>query len=136
MEPNDATVLENADTLTVVPRGDVVACEDGSGIDTLVGTMPKGQFYKLGRNAMSESELAGAVFSPDESTLFMNLPTKASRWRLRGRGKKHRIGLRRPGTSDCGPGPEVIPCGGRPHWEHRDRVLPGGRCLYSSSSNR
>lgn len=73
MEPNDTTVLENADTLTVAPWGGVIVCEDGSGIDTLVGTMPKGQFYKLGRKAMSDSEPAGAVFSPDGSTLFMNI---------------------------------------------------------------
>jgi len=73
VEPNDTTVLENADTLTVAPWGDVIACEDGSDTDTLVGITPEGQFYKLGRNAMSDSELAGAVFSPDGSTLFMNI---------------------------------------------------------------
>jgi len=73
VEPNDTTVLENADNLTVAPWGDVVACEDGAGTDTLVGITPEGQFYKLGRNAMSGSELAGAVFSPDGSTLFMNI---------------------------------------------------------------
>jgi hypothetical protein len=73
VEPNDTTVLENADNLTVAPWGDVIACEDGSGTDTLVGITPEGQFYKLGRNARSNSELAGAVFSPDGSTLFMNV---------------------------------------------------------------
>ncbi|PSQ86704.1 MAG: phosphatase [Bacteroidetes bacterium QS_3_64_15] len=73
VEPNDTTVLENADNLTVAPWGDVIACEDGSGTDTLVGITPEGQFYKLGRNAMGDSELAGAVFSPDGSTLFMNI---------------------------------------------------------------
>ena len=73
VEPNDTTVLENADNLTVASWGDVIACEDGSGTDTLVGITPEGQFYKLGRNAMSDSELAGAVFSPDGSTLFMNI---------------------------------------------------------------
>jgi len=73
VEPNDTAVLENADNLTVAPWGDVIACEDGSGTDTLVGITPEGRFYKLGRNAMSDSELAGAVFSPDGSTLFMNI---------------------------------------------------------------
>jgi hypothetical protein len=73
VEPNDTTVLENADNLTVAPWGDVIACEDGPGTDTLVGITPEGRFYKLGRNAMSHSELAGAVFSPDGSTLFMNI---------------------------------------------------------------
>jgi len=73
VEPNDTAVLENADNLTVAPWGDVIACEDGPGTDTLVGITSEGQFYKLGRNAMSNSELAGAVFSPDGSTLFMNI---------------------------------------------------------------
>ena len=73
VEPNDTTVLENADNLTVTPWGDVIACEDGSGDQYLVGITPKGKFYKLGRNAISESEFAGAVFSPDGSTLFVNI---------------------------------------------------------------
>ena len=73
VEPNDTTMLENADNLTVAPWGDVIACEDGPSTDRLVGITPEGQFYELGRNAMSDSELAGAVFSPDGSTLFMNI---------------------------------------------------------------
>lgn len=51
----------------------MIAWEDGSGVDTLAGITPRGQFYKLGRNAMSESELPDAVFSPGGSTLFMNI---------------------------------------------------------------
>jgi secreted PhoX family phosphatase len=39
----------------------------------LNGITPEGKVYKLGRNAKSNSELAGAVFSPDGSTLFMNI---------------------------------------------------------------
>jgi hypothetical protein len=73
VEPNDTTVLENADNLTVAPWGDVIACEDGSDDQYLVGITPRGRFYKLGRNAVSESELAGATFSPDGSTLFVNI---------------------------------------------------------------
>lgn len=73
VEPNDTTVLENADNLTVAPWGDVIACEDGSGDQYLVGITPDGSFYKLGLNAVSDSELAGATFSPDGSTLFVNI---------------------------------------------------------------
>jgi secreted PhoX family phosphatase len=73
VEPNDTTVLENADNLTVAPWGDVIACEDGSGDQYLVGITPEGRFYKLGRNAVSSSELAGATFSPDGTTLFVNV---------------------------------------------------------------
>ena len=38
-----------------------------------MGITPEGQFYKPGCNAMNDLELAGAVFSPDGSTLFMNI---------------------------------------------------------------
>ncbi len=73
VEPNDTTLIENADNLTVSPTGDLVVCEDGTGDQYLVGITPKGKFYELGRNAMSDSELAGATFSPDGSTLFLNI---------------------------------------------------------------
>ena len=73
VEPNDTTLIENADNLTVSPSGDLVVCEDGSGDQYLVGITPEGQFYHVGRNAMSDSELAGATFSPDGTTLFVNI---------------------------------------------------------------
>ncbi len=73
VEPNDTAVLEHADNLTVAPWGDVIACEDAGERSTLVGITPKGRFYKLGDNVGSDSELAGAVFSPDGSTLFLNI---------------------------------------------------------------
>ena len=38
---------------------------------------PAGRFYKLGRNAKSNSEFAGATFSPDGSTLFVNIQHQA-----------------------------------------------------------
>lgn len=73
VEPNDATVIENADNLTVSPWGDLIVCEDGSGEQFLVGVTPEGNLYKFGRNALDDSELAGATFSPDGSTLFFNI---------------------------------------------------------------
>lgn len=73
VEPNDATVIENADNLTVSPWGDLIVCEDGSGEQYLVGVTPEGKLYKFGRNALDGSELAGATFSPDGSTLFFNI---------------------------------------------------------------
>jgi len=73
IEPNDGNLVENADNLTVSPWGDLVVCEDGPGGNFLVGVTPKGQTYKLARNAVSKSELAGATFSPDASTLFVNM---------------------------------------------------------------
>jgi secreted PhoX family phosphatase len=73
IEPNDGTLVENADNLTVAPWGDLVVCEDGSGDDHLVGVTPAGETYKLARNMNGNGELAGVCFSPDGGTLFVNM---------------------------------------------------------------
>ncbi len=73
VEPNDVTVINNADNITVAPWGDLIVCEDGDGAQFLVGIEPDGTVYPLARNAMNGSELAGATFSPDGSTLFVNI---------------------------------------------------------------
>lgn len=75
IEPNNAGLIDNADNLTVAPFGDLVVCEDGGDEDFLVGVTPEGRIYKIGRNARSHSEFAGACFSPDGSTLFVNIQT-------------------------------------------------------------
>lgn len=73
VEPNDSTVVQRADNLTVAPWGDLIVCEDGPNENFLFGVTPRGEIYKFAKNALSVSELAGAVFSPDGSTLFMNI---------------------------------------------------------------
>ncbi len=72
-EPNDGSVVENADNLTVAPWGDVIVCEDRAGDARLIGVTPSGRMYQLGRNIGSSSELAGVCFSPDGRTLFVNV---------------------------------------------------------------
>lgn len=77
IEPNDGGLVDNADNLTVAPWGDLVMCEDGSGEQYLVGVTPEGKIYKLARNAMARnSEFAGSCFSPDGSTLFVNIQSE------------------------------------------------------------
>lgn len=73
IEPNDSNLVQNCDNLTVSPYGDLVVCEDGSGENFLVGVTPKGEVYRLARNVMNESELCGSCFSPDGTTLFVNI---------------------------------------------------------------
>ena len=73
IEPNDPNLVENCDNVTVAPWGDLVMCEDGPGETFLVGVTPEGSLYRLGRNALSNSEVAGATFSPDGTTLFINI---------------------------------------------------------------
>ena len=73
IEPNDSNLLENADNLTVAPWGDLIICEDGSKDQYIVGVTPEGRTYQFARNASNTSELAGATFSPDGTTLFVNI---------------------------------------------------------------
>ncbi len=73
IEPNNTALLENCDNVTVAPWGDLIMCEDGPGEQNLVGVTPDGTLYRLGHNALSESELAGATFAPDGTTLFLNI---------------------------------------------------------------
>jgi secreted PhoX family phosphatase len=72
VEPNDEALLEGPDNLTLAPNGDLLVCEDGRGDDYVVGITPAGKFYRFARDVQGTSELAGACFSPDGQTFFVN----------------------------------------------------------------
>ena len=72
-EPNDADLVDNCDNLTVAPCGDLILCEDGKGDQFLDVITPEGKIFKLAKNAKSSGEFAGVCFSPDGSTLFVNM---------------------------------------------------------------
>ncbi len=90
IEPNDDALVDNADNLTVSPWGDLVICEDGKGDQFLVGVTPQGEIYKLGHNPYSTSEFAGVTFSPDGSTLFVNIQKAGLTLAITGPWKKQR----------------------------------------------
>lgn len=73
VQPSDGSLIENADNITIAPWGDLIACEDGSDEQYLVGVTPEGDIYEFAHNAVSDSEFAGATFSPDGTTLFVNI---------------------------------------------------------------
>jgi secreted PhoX family phosphatase len=73
LESPDRRVLEYCDNLTVAPWGDLVLCEDGDGVDHVIGVTPDAKVYRLARNARDDGEFAGSTFSPDGSTLFVNI---------------------------------------------------------------
>ncbi len=73
IESEDDSILRNCDNVTVSPWGDLIVTEDGRGPDKIVGITPEGEMYLLAVNKLSSSELAGATFSPDGSTLFFNI---------------------------------------------------------------
>lgn len=73
LESNDSNLLKNADNLTAAPWGDLIVCEDRQEpVVRLVGVTPEGEPYTLA-NSHAESEFAGVTFSPDGSTLFVNV---------------------------------------------------------------
>ena len=68
------------DNLTVAPNGHLVVCEDQytAKVDNFLrGITPEGHAYPLARLRL-QTELAGACFSPDGTTLFVNVyaPTR------------------------------------------------------------
>lgn len=73
IEPNDADILQHADNICVAPWGDLIVCEDGGPTNHILGVTPSGDIYQIARNAMSSSEFAGSCFSPDGTTLFVNI---------------------------------------------------------------
>lgn len=72
VEPNNTRLVENCDNITMSPKGDLIVCEDKEQ-PRLIGITPDGHFYVIAENVGFASEFAGATFSPDGSTLFVNI---------------------------------------------------------------
>jgi len=90
IEPNDTELLKAADNLTIAPWGDVILCEDRTDeVVRLLGVTPNGQLYTLANNHVN-TEFAGATFSPDGSTLFVNLQGKGLTLAITGPWKDNR----------------------------------------------
>ena len=77
VESTDEKTMNMCDNLTVAPWGHLIVCEDNYSEtlrNHLKGVTPEGKLYTLGRNAfLGNAEFCGAVFSPDGSTLFVNI---------------------------------------------------------------
>ena len=71
IEPNDGNLVENCDNITLAPWGDLIICEDGKSPQYLVGVQPDGTTYRFAKTSLAE--FAGACFSPDGTTLFVNI---------------------------------------------------------------
>ncbi len=65
--------LDFPDNITMSPWGELFISEDG-GNDNFIRVLgPDGSICDFGRNAISDSELAGVCFSPDGTALFVNI---------------------------------------------------------------
>jgi len=68
--------LDLPDNVVASRSGSLVLCEDGAGDNFLRGLTPDGGLFTFARNADPEQvsqEFAGATFSPDFKTLFVNV---------------------------------------------------------------
>lgn len=86
IESQDRAMFNYGDNLTVAPNGHLIVCEDQytSVVDNhLRGVTPDGLLYTLAR-LRTQTELAGACFSPDGSTLFVNLYRPGKTLAIRG----------------------------------------------------
>ncbi len=74
VESTDASTLDSCDNIVASPHGHLIVCEDGGGENFLRGVTPGGDIYTIARNAHRDhAEFCGACFSPDGSTLFVNV---------------------------------------------------------------
>jgi secreted PhoX family phosphatase len=81
------TVLDSPDNLCVTPSGAILFCEDDASndndghplapgfqnVDRLIGLSRDGQAFEFALNIASQTEFAGACFSPDGEILFVNI---------------------------------------------------------------
>lgn len=75
IEPNDAKILQAADNMIVAPWGDIIICEDHQEDARIMGITSSGTIYPLAKNHL-KTEFAGVTFSPDGTTLFVNLQVR------------------------------------------------------------
>lgn len=71
-------VFDGPDNVCVSPRGGLVFCEDATAAQFVRGVTPTGEVFSLARNLRNSIEFAGACFSPDGETLFVNLYGRGS----------------------------------------------------------
>lgn len=77
-ESPGASVLDAPDNICVAPGGGLLLCEDGGGDQFLRGLTPHGKIFDFAQNIVpgfANREFAGATFSPDGETLFVNIQT-------------------------------------------------------------
>jgi secreted PhoX family phosphatase len=83
--------FEGPDNITVSSHGYAVMCTDGDDADQfLAGIKPRGRTFPLAHNRLSDEEFAGATFSSDGETLFVNVQVPGTTFAIWGHGAERR----------------------------------------------
>ena len=91
--PVGETIFDSPDNITVSPWGQVILCEDGDGEQYLIGLEPStGDLWAFARNAMGDSEFAGATFSPDGKVLYVSVQNPSTTFAITGPWGAQRTG--------------------------------------------
>ena len=72
-ESKSPEMLDAPDNITVSPRGGLAICEDGDNGNYVRGLTMDGKIFDFAQNITNDREFAGATFSPDGETLFVNI---------------------------------------------------------------
>jgi secreted PhoX family phosphatase len=73
VESSSHDMFDGPDNCCVSPRGGVVFCEDATAVQHVRAVSKDGEVFDIARNLRNSIEFAGACFSPDGETLFVNL---------------------------------------------------------------
>jgi secreted PhoX family phosphatase len=73
VESANHDMFDGPDNCCVSPRGGVVFCEDAASAQHVRAISPAGEVFDIARNLRNSIEFAGACFSPDGRTLFVNI---------------------------------------------------------------
>jgi hypothetical protein len=65
--------FDGPDNVVTSPYGGMFLCEDGDGESYVVGADDDGRLYPFARNALNDSEFAGACFDKTGRTMFVNV---------------------------------------------------------------
>lgn len=87
---NGGFVLAAPDNVTVGPDGRVYLCEDGSGVEKVVGVNLSGELYEVARNTLNDSEFAGACFSHCGRFMFVSAQSPGLTYVIRGNWREGR----------------------------------------------
>jgi secreted PhoX family phosphatase len=70
---------DGPDNITIGPHGFALVCSDGKDDQWLVGINERGEVFPFALNPADDAEFAGATFSPDGETLFVNTQGQPAR---------------------------------------------------------